>query len=160
MGAFAIALIVLVLTAWFTRNRVTFAVSLALAANWLVNSIVCYATDLAYPYVWFMVCDYATGIAIILIAPMWIGRAPSKWQIAVTLIYSAQLIWHVFYMWSSQDAWWNYYSWYFLSRTAWLQLLIAGAWCAAELLRHVPWFVGFVSASKALFQARKEHGDA
>lgn len=150
MADFFLALCAVTLVAITSRNKALIATSVLLLANWVVNSAICAATGEDYPYLAFMLTDYLTGLTTVLFVSMWLQSRPTRWQVIVTIVFSAQVLWHIRFMWSDQGQLMRYLSWHFLSKTAWAQLMFVGAWCVVTLYNNILRSDGFISSDQGV----------
>jgi len=139
-AALVLGLVVVTLVAMYSRNKGVIATSVVLSVSWLLNTVVCNATGINYPYGVFMFTDWLAGVLVVAVVPLYYHKFPKLGQIIVAAIYAVQVVWHVCYMWSSQGKWIEYVSWWFLYYTAWAQLLTVGIWlCVMGVHRHLFW---------------------
>jgi hypothetical protein len=154
--SYGLSLFCLLLVTVFASDRRLAVTSLVLCCNWLANSAIVAATGETYPFWFYIATDYIAGFVILIMSPLMVDRRVNLWQVTVTLIFAAQLICHARYGLSPGNAWVEYYSWYFLSYTAWLQLVIVGVWAGYELLGRPLRFVRGVLANKSVFNRVKK----
>lgn len=131
------------------RDGCRTATALALLINWGMNTAFVMATGDPYPWLWFIVTDYLTALAIF-------ACYASRWQLTIIGIYAVQLISHVAFGLSAQGAWAHYYGWWGLYYLAWAQLIAFGGWTFHGLARNNSWLGSIVSSPKLGFAKKAE----
>lgn len=117
---FLIAYSVLLGLSAMCRSRQMLRVSLAMLGNWAVNSAFVASTGDFAPWLWFACIDFITALVIL--------RNPAgKWQSAIGWVYIAQIVMHFcFAATNNPDGIYPYWLW--LTRLAWVQIILVAAW--------------------------------
>lgn len=135
MWELGLALSLLAIGSFLTGDRCVTAAALALLANWLLNTIVAWATDDPYPFGLFLGVDYLTGTFMLAGLSLVCGRIALV-GIVLALTYALQCVLHAAYGLSDQGEWAQYRYWWALFYIAVGQMLIVFGWGAYELARR------------------------
>lgn len=154
MWEYLITLIAMILGSAFLRNGRTLFVLLAISANWLVNTLVVGVSGATDPWWAFLPADYMTALVLLICCDR-----PCRWVMSVSVVYAAQCIAHGYYGAIAHDAYAMYYYYYFLSYSAWAQLLIVGGWLVAEFLTPFDWHWRSLSSLSFGFSRKRRDGE-
>lgn len=128
MYGLPVALLGIALIAYANRREPIVATAGVLLANWGLNTLVATCFEAPYPWWFFMIMDYLSGLAMIMLYV-------SKWQAAIAAVYVAQIVAHGGFGVSEQDDWAKYSYWWTLFYLGWSQALICGGWLGREAIR-------------------------